>query len=175
MLMPGERSRRYDIDHRRLTASLVRRVALTVVAAMLLVAAEVLAALGAATPHTRHLTLRTTVATHSAPVPYGGEPRLPRDTTAPRAPWTAAVRFVRDYSSWSRGRLAAILAEDATSRVIRLLERTGRDGTAATAGGGGSVRIAPAGAKRYVVTSAIGNFLIGRRGSRWLVVSLPGD
>lgn len=28
---------------------------------------------------------------------------------------------------------------------------------------------------RYLATSAVGNFLIGRRGSRWLVVSTPGD
>jgi hypothetical protein len=28
---------------------------------------------------------------------------------------------------------------------------------------------------RYLVTSAVGNFLVGRRGSGWLVVWLPGD
>lgn len=116
-----------------------------------------------------------TGAAHTSPARYEGEPFLPRHAGVAPAPWRAAVRFVRDYSAWSAGRLAAIPAEDATERVIWLLEQTGRNGTGATADRVTSVRMAPAGANGYVVTSAIGNFLIGRRGSRWLVVSLPGD
>jgi hypothetical protein len=87
----------------------------------------------------------------------------------------AAIRFVRDYARWSSGRLAAIPAEDATRRVIRLLEQAGKIGMGATTDAVASVPIAPAGEHGYVVTSAIGNFLLGRRGPRWLVVSLPGD
>ncbi len=153
---------------------MLRRVALTVVAAGLVVTAEVLATLGAATPRARHVTPRMTVVAHPALPPYGGEPQLRQDSTAPPAPWKAAVRFVRDYSASNRGRLGAIPAQDATRRVIRLLERAGRHSIRATADVG-SVRIAPAGAHGYVVTSTIGNFLVGRRGKQWLVVSLPGD
>jgi hypothetical protein len=35
--------------------------------------------------------------------------------------------------------------------------------------------MARVGPGKYVVTSAIGNFLLGRQGSQWLVVSVPGD
>jgi hypothetical protein len=38
-----------------------------------------------------------------------------------------------------------------------------------------SIRLAAAAPDRYVVTSIVGNFLVGRRESLWLVVSLPGD
>jgi hypothetical protein len=166
---------RYDVDQRRLTAPWLRRVALTVVAAGLVVAAEVLATLGAARPRTRHVTPRMTVVAHPALPPYGGEPQLRQDSAAPPAPSKAAVRFVRDYSAWNRGRLGAIPAQDATRRVIRLLQQAGRHSISSTAYVTGSVRIAPAGAHRYVVTSTIGNFLLGRRGQQWLVISLPGD
>jgi hypothetical protein len=87
----------------------------------------------------------------------------------------AAVRFVRDYARWSSGRLTAIPVEDATRRVIRLLERTGRIAIGGTLDAVASVRFAPASEHRNLVTSLIGNFLVGRRGRRWLVVSLPGD
>jgi hypothetical protein len=116
-----------------------------------------------------------TVVAHPALPPYGGEPQLPQDSTAPLAPWKAAVRFVRDYSAWSSGGLGAIPAQDATRRVIRLLEQAGRPSIRATADVTGSVRVAPAGAHGYVVTSTIGNFLVGRRGPQWLVIPLPGD
>jgi hypothetical protein len=172
--MRRRRARRYDVDQRRVTAAWFRRVALTVVAAGLVVAADVLATLGAARPRTRHVTPRMTVVAHPARPPYGGEPQLRQDSTAPPAPWKAAVRFVRDYSAWNRGRLGAIPAQDATRRVIRLLEQAGRHSIRATADVTGSVRVAPAGAHRYVVTSTIGNFLLGRRGQQWLVISPPG-
>ena len=173
--MRRRRTRRYEVDQRRLNAPWLRRVALTVAAAGLVVAAEVLATLGAATPRTRHATSRLTVVAHPAPPPYEGEPQLPQHSTAPPEPRKAAVRFVRDYAAWSSGRLGALSAQDATRRVIRLLERAGRHSIGATADVTGSVRVAPAGARGYVVTSTIGNFLVGRRGQRWLVISLPGD
>ena len=99
------RAGRYDVDQRRLTGPWLRRVALTVVAAGLVVAAEVLAALSAATPGTRHVAHPVRVVAHSAPSPYGGEPQLSQHPTIPRAPWKAAVRFVRDYSAWRSGTL----------------------------------------------------------------------
>ena len=148
---------------------------LTAVAVGLVVAADVLATLGAATPRTRHITHPMTVVAHSAPPRPEGEPQLSQHSTAPPAPWGAAVRFVRDYSAWNRGGLGAIPAQDATPRVIRLLEQAGRHIIRATADVTGSVRIAPAGAHGYVVTSTIGNFLVGRQGQQWLVISLPGD
>jgi hypothetical protein len=172
--MRRRRARRYDVDQRRLTASWLRRIALTVVTAGLVVAAEVLATLGAARPRTRHVTPRMTVVAHPALPPHGGEPQLRQGSTAPPAPSKAAVRFVRDYSAWNRGRLGAIPAQDATRRVIRLLEQAGRHSIKATTDAG-PVLVAPAGAHRYVVTSTIGNFLVGRRGQQWLVISLPGD
>jgi len=108
-------------------------------------------------------------------VAYGGEPHLPSASRTASGPWIAAVRFVRDYGRWSDGQLAAMPAEDATSRVIRLLDRQRRSTGAHPGADAGSVRIAPASARRYVVTSPVGNFLVGRGGGRWLVVSLPGD
>jgi hypothetical protein len=173
--MRRRRARRHDVDQRRPTAPWLRCVVLTVLAAGLVLTAEVLATLSAATPRTRHVTPGMTVAAHSAPPPYGGEPQLPQDSTAPLGPWKAAVRFVRDYSAWNRGRLGTIPAQEATRRVIRLLEQAGRHRIRATVDVTGPVRVAPAGAHGYVVTSTIGNFLLGRRGQRWLVISLPGD
>src|SRR5207248_477784 len=143
VLMKRRRARRSDVDQRRVTAPWLRRVALTVVAAGLVVAAEVLATLGAATPRTRHVTPRMTVVAHSEPPPSEGEPRLSQHSTAPLAPWKAAVRFVRDYSAWSSGRLGVIPTQDATRRVIRLLEQAGRHSIRATADVTGSVRVAP--------------------------------
>lgn len=173
--MPGGRPRRYAVDHRRPTAPRVRRIVLTVVAAGLVASAEVLATLSAVSPRARHMTHRMTVVARFAPPPYGGEPLLPQASTAPLAPSAAAARFVRDYAAWRSGSLAAIPAEDATQRVTRLLEEAGRRAGNLPSGAASTVRLAPTGSHDYVVTSHVGNFLIGRRGSRWLVVSLPGD
>jgi hypothetical protein len=148
-----------------------RHVAVTVLAAALIVAAESVAVLGASAVH------RTKAQDHRVPreravaVPYGGEPHL---RTASGS-WIAAFRFVRDYGRWSDGQLAALPTEDATPRVIRLLDRQGRSTGANLGADAGTVRIAPASGRSYVVTSPVGNFLVGRRGGRWLVVSLPGD
>jgi len=106
---------------------------------------------------------------------YGGEPHLPRLSQIAPGPWAAAVRFVGDYARWTDDRLVAMPAEDATPRVIGLLEGQVRDTGADLRADPGSVHIAPSGARRYVVTSPVGNFLVGQRGGRWLVVSLPGD
>jgi hypothetical protein len=77
---------------------------------------------------------------------------------------------------WNSRRLAQIPAADATARVIRLLEHQPRSAARGGAyAAAASVRIAPARAHIYVVTSAVGNFLIGRHESKWTVVSLPGD
>jgi len=152
-----------------------RRVAVTAVAAALIVVAESAAVLSASVGHRpdghRHRTPR------EGPVfvAYGGEPHLPSGSRSAAGPWTAAVRFVRDYDRWSDGHLAAVPAQDATPRVIRLLERQVRATGAGPRARAGPVRIEPAGAHVYVVTSRVGNFLVGRRGGRWLVVSLPGD
>jgi hypothetical protein len=62
-----------------------------------------------------------------------------------------------------------------TRRVLGVLEHNGRLGAVDAANAVASVRIAPAPGGIYVVTSAIGNFLVGRQRSRWLVISLPGD
>jgi hypothetical protein len=109
------------------------------------------------------------------PSPYGGEPELPPRSHVPPAAFAAAVRFVRDYEAWSAGRLAAIPRGDATVRVIRLLEQAGRLPGQFSPRWVGSLRIATVGIDRYVVTSVVGNFLVGRIRSHWLVVSLPGD
>jgi hypothetical protein len=64
---------------------------------------------------------------------------------------------------------------DVTRRVLDLLEREPTLGATNIAHAVASVRIAPARAGTYIVTSAIGNFLVRRQRSRWLVISLPGD
>jgi hypothetical protein len=56
-----------------------------------------------------------------------------------------------------------------------LVEHAGRHPLGATTDVTRSVRMAASGEHRYLATSAVGNFLIGRRGSQWLVVSVPGD
>jgi hypothetical protein len=61
-----------------------------------------------------------------------------------------------------------------TTRVLRSLELEGRGGGIDAAAAAASVRIAPAPGGRYVVTSLVGNFLVGWQ-SRWVVVSVPGD
>jgi hypothetical protein len=71
--------------------------------------------------------------------------------------------------------VANIAASDVTWRVLGLLEHGSRPGGVDVANAVASVRIARVLRGSYVVTSAIGNFLVGRRRSRWLVISLPGD
>lgn len=152
-----------------------RRLALTVAAILLVVAAEVAATLSATAAHGPEVTRRAPVRVSVGPSRYGGEPHLAVDARTPRGPTAAAVRFVRDYARWSNGRQAFIPRTDATRRVIWLLERGGRHSLVVCAHAERSIRVASAGVPRYVVTSAAGNFLVSRRGSRWLVVSLPGD
>jgi hypothetical protein len=102
---------------------LARRLAVTVAAIALLAAAEIAATLSATAALgpgvTRRAPLRETV----APPPDPGEPHLPRDAPTPLAPREAAVRFVRDYMLWRDGQLTALPVEDATQRVISMLER----------------------------------------------------
>ena len=148
---------------------------MTVLATALIVAAESAAVLSASAVHRSNAQHHRIRRQRADAVPYGGEPYLPSASRTASGPWIAAVRFVRDYARWSDRRLAAMPTGDATPRVIRLLDRQ-RGSTGADAGAdAASVRIAPASARRYVVTSPIGNFLVGRRGGRWLVVSVPGD
>lgn len=109
------------------------------------------------------------------PPPYGGEPDLARRSSVPRPVREAAIRFVRDYAQWSEGKLTRLRARDATPRVIALLEGRGRAAAVEVSGVAGSVRLASDGRLTYIVTSRVGNFIIGERRSRWLVESLPGD
>jgi hypothetical protein len=151
-----------------------RRVAVTVFAVVLIVVAEVAATLSATAVRRPKMTPHAPMRVALARVPYGGEPHLRPDLPVPREPRAAAIRFVRDYVLWSDHRLVAIPIEDATRRVIRLLEQQPRSKLLVTSGAMNSVRIAP-GLRAYLVTSAIGNFLVGRRGTHYLIVSLPGD
>jgi hypothetical protein len=150
-----------------------RRVVVTAAAIALVVAAEVLATLSASAAHRREVTRRGPVRVRVAPVPYGGEPHLPRDASPPLGRWAAAVSFVRDYALLDRR--PVIPRTDGTRRVIWLLTQEGRHSQVSATDAEGSIRFVSAGTNRYVVTSALGNFLLGRRGSRGLVVSLPGD
>jgi hypothetical protein len=153
----------------------VRRLAVSVVAVLLVIAAEVAATLSATAPHGPKLTRPAPARVLAPPTPHAGEPQLPRDARSASGPRAAADAFVRDYSLWTDRRLAAIPAEDATHRVIRLLARQPRGNRPISSDAVDSVRIAPAAQATYIVTSTIGNFLVGKRGSRWIVVSLPGD
>lgn len=154
---------------------MARRVAVTVLAAALIVAAESAAVLSASAVHRTNARDHGIRPERAVAVSYGGEPHVPSASRTAAGPWIAAVRFVRDFGRWGDGRLAALPTEDATPRVIRLLDRQGRSTGANLGADAGTVRIAPASARSYVVTSPVGNFLVGRRGGRWLVVSLPGD
>jgi hypothetical protein len=171
----GTRFTSHNKTRRHGRGAVIRRAALTVVAAALVAAAEVLATLSATTVHPQTERRGTTVGARVAAPPYGGEPQLGQGSAVPDGPWMAAVGFVRDYALWSSGRLARIPADDAMPRVIRLLERERRHADVVKDAAVGSVRIAPAGAGRYVVTSAVGNFLLGRHRPGWVVLSLPGD
>lgn len=104
-----------------------------------------------------------------------GEPQLSHGSTTLPAVRAAAVRFVRDDLAWQGGRLAAIPSQDATPQVVRLLKRARRHDVRIAADPAKSVRIASLSTNRYLVMSVVGNFLVDRHGSRWLVVSLPGD
>jgi hypothetical protein len=67
------------------------------------------------------------------------------------------------------GRLRTIPADDAIERVIQVLEQQPRGTPVSTGDAMRSVRIAAAGPERYVVTSAVGNFSLGREdGYGWL-------
>jgi hypothetical protein len=147
----------------------------TFLAAALVAAAESAAVLSASAVHRPSLHHHRIRKEDAVAVPYGGEPQLPSASRTVSGPWTAAVRFVRDYARWSDGQLAAVATEDATPRVITLLDRLGRGTGSDPRADAGSVRMQPAGLQTYVVTSRVGNFLVGQRGGRWLVVSLPGD
>jgi hypothetical protein len=149
-------------------------LAVTLVAAALVVTAELVVISGSVAhrPTAHH---RRRSRQHAAPPPYGGEPQLPSGSRVAPGAWVTAVRFVRDYAQWSDGQLAAVPAEDATPRVIRLIDRQVRGVGARHGELTGSVRMTAAGTRTYVVTSPVGNFLVGRAGARWLVVSLPGD
>jgi hypothetical protein len=158
-----------------MTALRVRRLAVTALVAGLIAAAEALATLSPEAPHTQRASHLRTAHEHRPSPPHGGEPQPSQDSSAPHGAWIAAVRFVRDYAAWQAGKLARLPSRYATERVIRLLKRTGRQGIGAIAGLTSAVRIAVVGRHRYLATSAVGNFLIGRRKSWWLVTSLPGD
>jgi len=160
---------------RRSTAAAVRRIAVTTVAVVLVVAAEVAATVSPTAESDPRPHRPAVSSARGSPAPYDGEPRIRAGTTASAAARAAAVRFVRDYTLWSGGRVGTIPAEDATERVIRLLEQQRRYIRVSAVDAVNSIRIVAAAPDRYVITSAVGNFLVGTRGSRWLVVSLPGD
>jgi hypothetical protein len=160
---------------RRASSAVLSRLALTTIAVALVAAADVAATLSAASPHVNGEPRATAPRKRVAPAPYGGEPHLSREPAAPIAVRQAAIRFVRDYALWSAAGLTAIPAGEATKRVIRLVER--QDPRAAPDAGEAawSVRIARHSARSFVVTSTVGNFVISKRRSRWLVASVPGD
>ncbi len=151
-----------------------RRLAISCLAIVLVALAKVAATLSATAPHRPEVARRARVRASIAPERYDGEPELARNSAIPPRPRAAAVRFVRDYALWSTGRLASIPAGDATHRVLRLLEHEGRRIGPHAAEAARSVEVSTAGGS-YLVTSAVGNFLIGMSRLRWLVISLPGD
>jgi hypothetical protein len=153
----------------------LRRVAVTVVAGGLVVAAEIAATLSPAPVHQVRRHHPTATLRVRSPAAEPGEPELRPGSSVPSLPRTAAVTFVRDYSLWSGGQVASLSGRDMTRRVGGLLEHARTLATVDVANAVSSVRIARAPRGTYVVTSAIGNFLVGRERSRWLVISLPGD
>jgi hypothetical protein len=156
-------------------AAVLRRVTVTMVAAALVIAAEVAATLNATIAKAPTTPRGATSPVRALHPPAPGEPELQPVLNAPFGPRLATVKFVRDYALWSSGRLPAMPARDATRRVTQLLEQQGRQARVVAADAIASIRIARAPDFSYVVTSAVGNFLVGRRGPRWLVISLPGD
>lgn len=170
----GRRRQDARHDRRPQTAAVTRRIAVAVVAMVLVVTAEV-AATASPAPAGSRPRHATVVAARGSPATYGGEPRVAAGASAPATVRAAAVRFTRDYALWSDGRLRMLPPEDATERVLRLLEQRSRGVRLSPGDASGSVRVRAAGPQRYVVTSLAGNFLLGRHGLRWLVVSLPGE
>ena len=154
---------------------ILRRVGVTVAAGALVVAAEFAATLGPVGVHRPGRQRATATVRASSRAAEPGEPVLPSTSSVPALTRSAAVTFVRDYALWSSRRVATIPARDMTRRVLGLLEHGGTLSTVDAAKAVASVKIAPAPRDTYVVTSAIGNFLMGRQRSRWLVISLPGD
>jgi hypothetical protein len=152
-----------------------RRAALALVTACLVIVGEALATLTTQSPRARAARRRAAGTGHVESQPNAGEPQLADSSSVQQGARTAALRFVRDCGAWESSRLATIPRQDATRRVILLVEREGRHGVGPPDDAMRSVRIAAAGEDRYVVTSAVGNFLVARRGPRWMVVSLPGD
>jgi hypothetical protein len=153
----------------------VRRIAVMVLAGALVIAAEIAATLSPAPVHPARRQLPIARLRAGSPVPEPGEPELPPASNVSRAARSAAVTFVRDYALWSSRRAATMPGRDVTRRVLELVEHGNRLGTVDVANAVASVRIARAPRNTYVVTSAIGNFLVGRQPSRWLGISLPGD
>jgi hypothetical protein len=147
----------------------------TVVAGALIVAAELAATLSPAAVHPPSRQRPTAIVRPASGAPEPGEPVLRSTSSVPRLARSAAATFVRDYALWSSRRVATMPMRETTRRVLGLLEHGGRVGTVDLADAVASVQIARAPRGNYVVTSAIGNFLVGRQGSRWLVISLPGD
>lgn len=153
---------------------MAHRVAVSVVAGALILAAELAATLSAVSVHSSPAKRPPAKAASGIRFADPGEPQLHAASSAPSAPRLAAVRFVRDYALWRSGRSRTMPARDMTTRVLRSLELEGRGGGIDAAAAAASVRIAPAPGGRYVVTSLVGNFLVGWQ-SRWVVVSVPGD
>jgi acyl-coenzyme A thioesterase PaaI-like protein len=91
---------------------------------------------------------------------------LSLDVSAPRLARSAAVTFMRDYARWSNRQVAITPVREKTRRVLGLLEHGGRAATVDVAAAVASVRIARAPRGTFVVTSAIGNFLVGGQRSR---------
>jgi hypothetical protein len=168
---PGEGSTR---DGQLGRGAALRRIAVTVVAGALVVAADIGATLSAGPLHQPSRQRPTARRRASSSAPKPGEPELPSASSVPSGPRSAAVSFVRDYALWSSRRAAAMPGRDTTQRVNGVLMRSARVGTADAANAVASIRIARAPRGTYVVTSAIADFLVGRQRSRWLVISVPG-
>lgn len=140
----------------------LRRVAVTVVAGALVFSAEIGATLSPAAVHrpSRYGSVAKVQPLPRAPQP--GEPELPSASRVPWAARSAAVTFIGDYALWSTRRVTTMPAHDMTRRVLGLLEHGGTLGTVDVASAVASVRIARTPGGTYIVTSAIGNFLVGR-------------
>jgi hypothetical protein len=177
VLMHRGRARSYRRRRPHDRGALVRRTAVTVVAVVavaLVLAADVTATLSAIAARGPESRRAATVRARPLPPPYGGEPHIGNGSSPLRRPgWRPSSSF----AIMPAGAAADWPRFPARKRrvAIRLLEQAGRNDIGATADAVASVRIASAGERGCVVTSAIGNFLIGRPGWRWLVVSLPGD
>ena len=164
VLMAARRRRPASVRQLR-RGAMLRRVAVTVVAAARVVAAEIAATLSPAPVHQARRQRPARVRARY-PVPEPGEPELPATTNVSLAARSAAVSFVRDYTLWSGCRVATMPGLDMTRRVLGLLEHGDRLVTGDVANAVASVRIARGSRDTYVVTSTIGNFLVGKQRSR---------